>query len=186
MLGVTLPDLRKMCRPYRRHHALALALWKCPIQEARLAAVFIDDWRAVTRGQMETWARDFDNWALVDGCCGNLFDRTPFVVEKALAWSRRRSEFVKRAGFVLMATCAIHRKDLDDAVFLKFLEEVERGANDDRNFVRKAVNWALRQIGKRGPTLRVPAIGTAKRILAIDTTSARWIARDALRELRDR
>ena len=132
---------------------------------------------------MERWARDCDNWGATDACCCVLFDRTPFAIEKAHTWSRRRAEFVKRCSFVLMAGLAVHRKELPDAVFLEFLPVIRREAVDGRNFVKKAVNWALRQIGKRNPRLRRAAIATAKDIQKTDSKSARWIAADALREL---
>ena len=135
---------------------------------------------------MEQWVRDCDNWAVTDACCCVLFDRTPFAIEKAHHWSARRAEYVKRAGFVLMAGLAVHRKELPDAVFLEFLPAIRREATDDRNFVKKAVNWALRQIGKRNPRLRRAAMATAKEIRRLDSRSAHWIAADALRELEKR
>lgn len=183
-LGVAAPVLRAAAKPYRRNHDLALALWEYRILEARNVAVLVDDPAKVTAAQMEEWVREFDNWATVDACCCHLFDRTSHAEKKACVWSRRRAEFVKRAGFVLMAGMAVHRKELADDVFLAFLPVTEREAYDERNFVKKAVNWALRQIGKRNDTLRDAAIECAERILAQDTPSARWIARDALRELR--
>jgi len=143
----------------------------------------VDDPGQVTRGQMERWASVCDNWAVTDACCCVLFDRTPFAIEKAFAWSRRRTEFVKRCGFVLMAGLAVHRKELPDRIFLRFLPVIQRGAADERNFVKKAVNWALRQIGKRNARLRRAAIATAKKIRRVDSAAARWIAADALREL---
>ena len=132
---------------------------------------------------MEQWARDCDNWAATDACCCVLFDRTPLAIEKAHAWSRRRAEFVKRCGFVLMAGLAVHRKELPDDVFLRFLPDIRREAADERNFVKKAVNWALRQTGKRNPRLRRAAIAEARAIQKLDSRAARWIATDALREL---
>jgi 3-methyladenine DNA glycosylase AlkD len=182
-LGICLPVLRKVARANRDNHELALALWQTGVYDARLLAGFGDDPQQVSRQQMETWVRDFDNWALVDGVCCTLFNRTPFAEEKALAWSKRRAEFVKRAGFVLMAGMAVHRKELPDEVFLAFLPVIAREATDERNFVKKAVNWALRQIGKRNPRLRRAAMAEAKRIKRLDSRAARWIAADALREL---
>jgi len=183
LLGIRAPVLREIARAHRRDHALALALWATGIHEARIIAALVDDPKAVERGQMERWARDCDNWAATDACCCVLFDRTPYAIEKAHAWSRRRAEFVKRSGFVLMAGLAVHRKELPDAVFLDFLPVIRREAVDERNFVKKAVNWALRQIGKRNPRLRRAAIAEAKRIHKLPSASARWIAADALREL---
>lgn len=182
-LGVPLARLRPLARRHRRDHALAQELWQTGIHEARILALLIDDPQQVTPRQMECWARDFDNWATVDGCCIHLFRRTPFAIAKAHAWSRRRAEFVKRAGFVLMATLAVHGKELPDSTFLGFLPAIRREATDERNFIRKAVNWALRQIGKRNPRLRPAAITAARRIQKLESGSARWIAADALREL---
>jgi 3-methyladenine DNA glycosylase AlkD len=182
-LGISLPSLRALARDHRRNHALALELWASAIHEARILALFVEDWRQITRGQAEAWIRDCDSWALVDGCCGHLLCRTPFAVEKAKAWSKRKGEFVKRAGFSLMAGIAVHRKELPDKTFLSFFPPISRAATDERNFVKKAVNWALRQIGKRNSVLRKAAIAEAKRIRAMDSKSARWIAGDALREL---
>ncbi|MFA5057152.1 MAG: DNA alkylation repair protein [Opitutaceae bacterium] len=182
-LGISMAALRPLARAHRHNHALALALWETGVHEARLLALLIDDPRQVTRGQMEAWARQFDNWATVDGCCIHLFNRTPFAVEKAHAWSRRRAEFVKRAGFVLMAGLAVHGQELPDAVFLEFLPAIRREATDERNFVKKAVNWALRQIGKRNPRLRRATIAESRVIQKLGSRAARWIAADALREL---
>ncbi len=134
---------------------------------------------------MERWVRSCDNWAQTDACAF-LFDRTEFAEEKARAWSNRNAEFVKRSGFALMAGLAVHRKELPDRVFLRFLPVIAREAADGRNFVKKAVNWALRQIGKRNPRLRRAAVAEAKRILKLDSTAARWIARDALREFKEK
>ncbi|MCC6415947.1 MAG: DNA alkylation repair protein [Opitutaceae bacterium] len=182
-LGLPLPLLRRIARDHRRDHTLALALWKTAVHDARLVAAFADDPKQVTRGQMEAWARDFDSWALVDAVCVGLFNRTPFSEEKAFAWSGRRAEFVKRAGFVLMAGMAVHRKELPDETFLAFLPIIHREATDERHYVRKGVNWALRQIGKRNAHLRRAAIAQARHIHSIDSPAARWIAADALREL---
>ncbi len=181
-LGVSVTRLRAIGRPHRRDHPLALALWATGIHETRLLAAIIDDPRQITRGQMELWVRDCDNWAVTDALAF-LFDRTEFAEAKAHAWSRRRAEFVQRAAFSLMAGMAVHRKELPDEVFLRFLPVIRREATEERHFVMKAVNWALRQIGKRNPRLRRAALAEAKRILALGTRSARWIARDALREL---
>ena len=181
-LGLSAPVLRGIARAHRRDHALALALWDSGIHDARGLATLVDDPRQITRGQMERWVRDCDNWGLTDAAAF-LFDRTPFAEAKAHAWSARRAEFVKRTGFALMAGMAVHRKELPDEIFLRFLPVIAREATDDRNFVRKAVNWALRQIGKRNPRLRRAAIAEARRIRKLDSRAARWIAADALREL---
>lgn len=183
-LGIPIPHLRQLAKAHRKNHELSLALWTSDVHEARLLAAFIDDPAKVTRTQMEAWARNFDSWDLCDQVCGNLFDRTPFALQKAHQWSARKSEFVKRAGFVLIAALAVHAKGLTDNAFLDFLPLIRREATDDRNFVRKAVNWALRQIGKRNPRLRRTAITEAIAIAKIDSRASRWIATDALRELR--
>ena len=182
-LGVPIPTLRLLARAHRRDHSLALTLWSSSIHEARILAAYIDDPAQVTRRQMDAWAGDFDSWDICDQVCGNLFDCTPFAREKVYSWSRRRAEFVKRAGFVLMAGLAVHDKSADDNLFLSFLPLIRREATDARNFVKKAVNWALRQIGKRDPRLRRAAITEAKKIRLIDSSAARWIATEALREL---
>lgn len=182
-LGLGLPILRGIARVNRRNHALALELWDTKVHDARLIAAFADDPKQVTRRQMEAWAKDFDTWAVVDGVCCTLFNRTPFAEEKAYAWSKRRPEFIKRAGFVLMAGMAVHRKELPASTFIAFLPILRREATDERHYVKKAVNWALRQIGKRNPRLRRAAIAEAKRIKKLDLPAARWIAADALREL---
>lgn len=182
-LGLSLTQLRAIARRHRRDHALALALWETRVHDARLLAVLIDDPKQLTSAQMEQWAADFDNWALVDGACIHLFRKSPLAPAKAAAWARRRPEFIRRAGFVLVATLAVHAKNLPDGFFLDWLPRLRAAATDERNFVRKAVNWALRQIGKRNAGLRGAAIAEARRILELDTSVARWIARDALREL---
>jgi 3-methyladenine DNA glycosylase AlkD len=183
-LGIPIPVLRRLARPLRRRHDLALALWAQPVHEARLLAAFIEDPECVTVRQMEAWARSFDSWDVCDQVCGNVFDRTPHAIARAHRWSARRAEFVKRAGFVLMASLVVHRKELPDDIFLDFLPVIAREATDGRNCVKKAVNWALRQIGKRNPRLRRAAIAEARRIQKLDSRAARWIAADALRELR--
>ena len=181
--GVSIPELRKIARQTGTNHELASQLWTTGIHEARILASMIDDPAQVSEGQMEEWAADFDSWDVVDGSCGNLFDKTAFAIEKAHQWSRRKEEYVKRAGFVLMAELAVHNKKEPNNTFLDFLPVIVREASDERNFVKKAVNWALRQIGKRNAILNGAAVRTCKQIQKIDSRSARWIASDALREL---
>jgi 3-methyladenine DNA glycosylase AlkD len=181
--GVSIPALRRMAKEIGRNHLLAQKLWNSGIHEARILAGMIDFPDDVTEKQMERWVRDFDSWDVCDQVCSNLFDRTKFAHKKAMDWSRRGEEFVKRAGFVLMATLAVHDKDAGDKEFFKFLPVIKREARDERNFVKKAVNWALRQIGKRNRHLNQMAIKTAKEIREIESKAARWIASDALREL---
>lgn len=183
-LGVPVPVLRAMAKKAGKDHLLAKTLWETDIHEARLLAGLIDDPRLVTPAQMEHWVKQFDSWDICDMVCSNLFDKTPYALEKAHAWSGRTEEFVRRAGFVLMAALSVHDKKAPDAVFVDFLPLISGAAKDDRNFVKKAVNWALRQIGKRNAALNRKAIRAAEQVLAQNTPSARWIARDALRELR--
>lgn len=182
-LGVSLPALRAIARRTGRDHALALALWESGVHEARILAALVDDPAAVTKRQAERWARDFDSWDVCDCVCSALFDRAPFAWEKAREWSGREAEYVKRAGFVLAAALAVHDTAAPDAPFRAFLRIVEREAGDGRNFVKKAVNWALRQIGKRDAALHREALAAARRIRSMDAPSARWIASDAIREL---
>ncbi len=183
VFGVPVPVIRGRARALGRDHRLALALWETGALETRLLAGLVDEPAKVTRGQMERWVRGFDSWALVDGTCSNLFDRTPFAREKALAWSGRSAEHVKRAGFVLMAAMTVHAKQAPDALFLEFLPVIESHATDGRNLVKKAVNWALRQIGKRNSRLHREALAVCRRLRSSDSASARWVASDALREL---
>ncbi len=181
--GVSAPNLRRIAKEIGRDHALADSLWSSGIYEARIIACMIDDAKKVTEEQLERWVRDFDSWAVCDGCCSSLFDKTEFAYRKAIEWSERHEEYVKRAGFVLMATLAVHDKKADDRKFVKFLPVIKRESLDERNYVKKAVNWALRQIGKRSLDLNKVAIETAKSIHKMDSRAAKWISSDALREL---
>lgn len=185
-LGVGIPALRAMAKKTGRDQALSLALWKSGIHEARILAALVGEPEKVGPAQMDRWVRDFDSWDVCDQVCGNLFDRTPHAWEKAAEWSLRKNEFEKRAGFVLMATLAVHDRQSPDNRFLAFLPMIEEGASDGRNFVKKAVNWALRQIGKRSGRLRKEAMRCAEKTLKTESPSARWVARDALRELKKR
>ncbi len=180
---VPMPELRKLAKELAKDHGLALGLWDTGYHEAKILAGLVDDHRLVTEEQMDRWAAGFDSWDVCDQCCSNLFDKTQFAYGKALAWTRDEREFVRRAGFVLMATLAVHDKKAPDKVFELFLPFIVQGSTDERNFVKKAVNWALRQIGKRNLELNKKAIGVAKEIRGMDSKSARWIAADALREL---
>jgi 3-methyladenine DNA glycosylase AlkD len=182
--GISVVALRGLARRIGKDHQLALKLWKTGIHEARILASMIDDPAAVTERQMESWAKSFDSWDVVDGCCSNLFDRTPFAYDKAVEWAHRDEEFVKRAGFSMMATLAVHDKKASDKPFQNFLKVIGERCDDDRNFVRKAVNWALRQIGKRNSRLNKLAIKKAEEIYKEGSRAPRWIASDALRELR--
>ncbi|MGE5679783.1 MAG: DNA alkylation repair protein [Bacillota bacterium] len=181
--GVPMPVLRGLAKQIKKNHSLALELWKSGIHEARILAALIDDPKMVTEEQMEEWVSGFDSWDVCDQCCMNLFDKASFAYTKAFEWAKREEEFVKRAGFVIMASAAIHDKKAEDKKIMEFLPIIEKEASDGRNFVKKAVNWALRQIGKRNANLNKSAIETAERILKQDNKTSRWVANDALREL---
>lgn len=183
-LGISIPVLRTLAKKIGKDHKLAQQLWKTKIHEARLLAGFIDDPKLVTAKQMESWAKDFDSWDICDQACSNLFDKTPYAYRKAREWTKSNKEFVRRAGFVMMACLAVHDKKAPDKTFLQFFPLIEKYSSDDRNFVKKAVNWALRQIGKRRHSkLRKPAITLAKKLSASNSPAARWTGKDALREL---
>jgi len=181
--GVSIPNLRAVAKETGRNHLLAQQLWASGIHEARILAGMIDDPKLASEDQIERWVKDFDSWDVCDQCCMNLFAKTEFAYRKAVDWSRRGEEFVKRAGFVMMACLAVSDKKADDARFEKFFPLIREGSGDDRNFVKKAVNWALRQIGKRNQSLNQKAIEVSRDISKMDSRSARWIASDALREL---
>jgi 3-methyladenine DNA glycosylase AlkD len=181
--GITTPKLQKLAREIGTNHELAQQLSASGIHEARLLACMIDDPKQVTEEQMERWVRDFDSWDICDCCCGYLFDKTSFSYQKPFEWSQRQEEFVKRAAFSLIAYLAVHDKKAPDERFLAFLPLIKAAADDERNFVKKAVNWALRQIGKRSLFLNQAAIKVANDLRLMNSKSARWIATDALREL---
>ena len=172
-----------MAKNIGKNHKLAGELWSCGIHEARILACMIDDPQQIAEAQLERWVKEFDSWDLCDQCCNRLFRKSEFAHQKALAWACRPDEFVKRAGFVLMAVLAVHDKKAADRQFDAFLRLIKKEAVDGRNFVKKAVNWALRQIGKRDTVLNQKAIAVAEDIYRIDSKAARWIAQDALREL---
>lgn len=182
--GVAKPKLDQLARRIGRDHDLALQLWKTGVHDARILAGMIDEAEQVTPAQMEEWVADFDNWDVCDGTCCHLFAHTTHSWKKAVQWSKRKPEFEKRAGFALMAYLAVHDKHAKDSEFIRLLPHLRREAHDERNFVRKAINWALRQIGKRNIRLNTVAVQEGERIQKVDAKSARWIAADALRELR--
>ena len=181
--GVSAPNVKQLAKEIGRDHELAEKLWQSGALEARGLACLIDDPRKVTEAQMESWIADVDNWATCDTVTGYLFDKTPFAYEKAFEWAERDEEFVRRAAFALMAWLAVHDKKAADSRFEDFLPVIEKFAYDDRNFVKKAVNWALRQIGKRNLHLSHLAVRTALTLSEMNERSARWIGKDALREL---
>lgn len=182
-LGISVTNLRKVAKEIGKDHELAQQLWSTGIRDARMVAALIDDPKLVREEQMESWVKDFDSWDICDHCCGHLFDKTEFAYQKASEWSNRKEEFVKRAGFALMAWLAIHDKRAKDKEFLNFLALIKNESHDPRNYVKKSINWALRNIGKRNLNLNKKAIKTAKEIQKMDSKSAKWIASDALREL---
>jgi len=183
MLGISVYEIRRIAKDVGKNHSLALKLWESGIHEAMMMSCFMAEPNKVTEELMEKWAKDFESWDIVDQCCSNLFDRTPFAEKKIREWTKREEEFVKRAGFVLMCAKAVHDKGAKDKEFERYFPIMKRESHDERNFVKKAVNWALRTIGKRNIALNKKAIKVAKEIEKMDSKSARWIAKDALREL---
>jgi 3-methyladenine DNA glycosylase AlkD len=182
-LGVSVPEMRRIARECGKDHPLSIRLWNSGIPEARIVASMIADPAEMTAAEMDRWVSGFDSWDVCDQVCMNLFERTPFAGKKIRQWSRREEEFVRRAAYALIACLAWHDKDAPDVVFTGFLPIIKRGATDERNFVKKSVNWALRSIGKRNPRLNRAAVSTAKEISRLDSKSARWIGADAIREL---
>jgi 3-methyladenine DNA glycosylase AlkD len=181
--GVRASAIRQLAKRLGRDHALANPLWKTGWYEARVLVSFVGEPDRLTSPQMDRWAADFDNWAVCDALCFHLFDRSPFAWQKVRAWCDRPEEFVRRAGFALLASIALHDKSAPDRPFLSVLPLIEHGAKDDRNFVKKGVSWALRSIGRRNPTLNAAAITSARHLIASREPAARWVGRDALREL---
>lgn len=182
-LGISIPVLRRMAKGIGKNHSLAQELWETGIHEARIVASMIDDPRFVSLQQMEAWVNAFDTWDVCDQVCGNLFDKTSYAYQKACEWPHREQEFVRRAGFVMMAELAVHDKQASDESFFPFFPLIKQYAVDERNFVKKAVNWALRQIGKRNDHLRALAIEQAEAIEQMNSKAAQWVAKDALKEL---
>ena len=182
-LGASIPDMRAMSKELGKDHRLAAELWETGIAEARILASMVDDPDKLSETQMEDWVKGINSWDVCDQVCQNLFEKSPLAWKKVNDWSRRDDEFTRRAAYALLACLAWHDKDAKDAKFIKLLPVVKRGATDGRNFVKKAVNWALRNIGKRNPNLNKAAIKTAREILRIDSSTARWVASDAIREL---
>ena len=183
--GVSIPVQRKLAKQIGKDHKFAQELWNAGIHETRIIASMIDEPEKVTKSQMDKWANDFYSWDVCDQSCNNLFVYTPFAHEKAMKWCDSKKEFVKRAGFTMMAVIAVHDKQATDKDFEKFFSKIKEASTDERNFVKKAVNWALRQIGKRNLTLHQKALTVAFEIGAVDSKSAKWIAKDAIRELTD-
>jgi 3-methyladenine DNA glycosylase AlkD len=183
-LGVRMGDIQKLGRQLGRDHALALALWKTGVYEARMLCAYVDEPERVTVAQMDAWARDFDNWAICDTLCFALWVRTPHAFGRIRAWASRREEFVKRAAFALLASAALKDRDATDAQFRGCLRLIAKAATDERNFVRKGVNWALRGIGDRNLELHADAVALAGKLTESPDHTPRWIGKDALRQLR--
>jgi 3-methyladenine DNA glycosylase AlkD len=182
-LGISIPVLRKMAKELGKNHKLALELWETGIAEARIIAAMIDDPKLLTEKQMEDWVKDFNSWDVCDQVCMNLFEKSPLAWKKIIDWSVRPEEFVKRTAFSLLACLAWHDKKAEDRQFIELLPVIIQASTDERNFVRKAVNWALRNIGKRNIRMNKVAIDTARKVQKLDSKAARWIAADAIREL---
>ena len=181
--GLTVPQMRAIAKRIGINHPLALQLWKTKIHEARHIASMIADEKFLTEKLMEQWLKDLNSWDIVDGCCSNYFRKSPVAYQKAMEWTSPKKEFEKRAGFSLMCYLAVHDKKAEDKKFEQFLPLIKKHSDDERNFVRKAVNWALRQIGKRNERLCKKTISIGKEISKKEDASSRWIATDALREL---
>jgi len=182
-LGISVTELRKFAKKIGKNHELAVKLWNTKIRDARMIAACIEDPATVSEEQVESWLKDIKCWDLCDHCCGHFFDKLPFAYEKAIEWSRRTEEFEKRAAFSLVAWLAVHDKKKGDKWFEDFLKIIKRESTDERNYVKKAVNWALRQIGKRNWDMNKKALKTAEDLLKTGESTARWIAKDAIREL---
>jgi 3-methyladenine DNA glycosylase AlkD len=182
-MGVSVPDMRKIAKEIGKDHQLALDLWDTGVPEAMIVAGMVAEPEKLTERQMDDWVVDINSWDICDQVCMNLFEKTPLAEKKIFEWSLREEEFVKRTAYALIACLAWHDKEASDAAFTKYFPVIVAGATDERNFVKKAVNWALRNIGKRNQSLNKEAIKVAKEIQDIDSKSARWIASDAIREL---
>lgn len=188
-LGISIPVLRNLAKKIKKEqksndrHLLAQELWNTKIHEARLLAIFIDDWKLVTETQMDIWVKDFDSWDIVDQCCSNLFDKTPYVDKKINEWVKKSEEYVRRTAFVLMATSAVHNKNMKNNDFEKYFSLIIEYSTDERNFVKKAVNWALRQIGKRNIELNKKAVEIASKLKNSKYKPVCWIGSNAFNEL---
>jgi 3-methyladenine DNA glycosylase AlkD len=183
-MGLSMPFLRDMAKETIKSHELAIELWDTGIHEARIFAAFIDDPNIISPGQMDKWVSEIDSWDICDTLCSNLFRKTPYAYSKCFEWADDEREYVKRAGYVMMAVLAVHDKKADDSKFLQFFPVILKGANDERNFVKKAVNWALRQVGKKNRELNLASIYIALQLKSSNNKAAKWIGSDALRELK--
>lgn len=182
-LGISVRNLREIAKRTNKDHNLALELWKTEIHEARILASMIDNHKEVTKSQMNSWVKDFNSWDLCDQTCNNLFRKTSFAVEYSFKWVESKHEFIRRAGFVLIACLSVHSKKMNDDDFIKYFPLIIKYCDDERNFVKKSVNWALRQIGKRNKNLNAASTEIGKKLIKSDSKSARWIGQNALKEL---
>jgi len=183
VLGIPIPETRRLAKQIGKNHELALKLWDSKIHEARILAGYIEEADKITQKQFEKWVKGFDSWDVVDQVCSSVLDRVSFVEKKIFELSERKEEFVKRTAFTLICCLAVHDKKMPDKEFVKFFPIIKKAAVDERNFVKKSVNWALRQIGKRNKALNKKALALAKEIKKIDSKSAKWIANNAISEL---
>ena len=183
VFGVSMTTMKSLAKELGRDHALSQALWKTGWHDARMLASLVGEPGRVTPAQMERWAKDFDNWAVCDTATFALWDRSPHAWPKVREWSKRQEEFVKRAAFAMLASLTVHDKAAPDERYLEGLELIEREAHDERNFVKKAVNWALRSVGKRSMSLNKEAVAVARRLAEREDSASRWVGKDALREL---
>ena len=181
--GVSVATIKQYAKALGRDHDLAMALWQTGWTDARMLAALVGEPHRVTAAEMDAWCRDFDSWGIVDTVCFALWDQSPLAWKKAKQWAKRKPEFEKRAGFVLMACLAAHDKAAEDAGFLGFLPLIEEGAGDERNFVKKGVSWALRHIGHRNAKLHAAAVKASRRLAAANDSTRRWVGKDALRDL---
>jgi 3-methyladenine DNA glycosylase AlkD len=181
--GNSVTYLRNFAKKIGKDHELAVKLWESGIRDARMVAACIENPETVSEEQVDKWVRDLDSWDICDHCCGHFFDKTPFAYKKVREWTKSNELFVKRAGFSLIAWLAVHDKKKDDFEFVDFLKIIERESTDERNYIRKSVNWALRQIGKRNIDMNKKALELSRKIQKIDSKTAKWIASDAIREL---
>ena len=191
--GVKMAAMQKVAREARqkdapRNHELAAALWKSGWYEARMVACMVDEAELVTSAQMDAWCRDFDNWGICDTVCFKLFDQVDpaLAFRKVAQWAKHKDEFIRRGGFALLACLALHRKELDDEPFATCLPLIERAADDERNFVKKAISWALRGMAMRGKPLHSAVVGLAQQLADSDNSTRRWIGKDVLRQIKKR
>ena len=182
-LGVSIPDIRKIAKDFGKNHETALNLWKTGYQDAKITAALIDEPDKVTESQMNEWVKEIDSWDVCDQICMNLFDKTPYAWGKIIEWSKRDEEFVKRTAFSLLACLAWHDKNADDGKFIRYFPLIKKNSSDERNYVKKAVSWSLRHIGKRNINLHKAALKLAYELKQIDTKTAKWIGSDVIRDL---